>query len=98
MEDLDNNKSIPLLRGPANMMMLGPNGANFANAAVRIHPVDRMQRGIGNPVVYSNRAVYFLLGSFLSRFFSKKILAFSLLLLLFVFHTQKSVIVVVLWI
>jgi hypothetical protein len=27
------------------MMMLGPNGANLASAAVRIHPVDRMQRG-----------------------------------------------------
>ncbi len=52
MEDLDNNRSIPLLRGPANMMMLGPNGANLASAAVRIHPVDRMQRGKSGEFIF----------------------------------------------
>ncbi len=60
MEDLDNNRSIPLLRGPANMMVVGPNGANFASSAVRLHPVDRMQRG---SFVRTNSILNFLLST-----------------------------------
>ena len=42
--DLDNT-SIPVMRTPVNAMSAGVNGDNLASAAVRLHPVERMQRG-----------------------------------------------------
>mmetsp|Transcript_3701 Transcript_3701/g.5541 ORF Transcript_3701/g.5541 Transcript_3701/m.5541 type:complete len:134 (+) Transcript_3701:145-546(+) len=44
MEDHSSNRSIPVLRNPANIMMVGVNGDNLACSAVTLHPVDRMQK------------------------------------------------------
>jgi len=40
----EDNMGIPVMRTPANVMATGLNSDNLASAAVRLHPVDRMQR------------------------------------------------------
>jgi len=38
------NHSIPVLRSPSDMMVVGPNSDNLAAVAVEAHPIDRLQR------------------------------------------------------
>jgi hypothetical protein len=45
MVPMDDNTGIPVMRTPANVMVTGLNSDNLASSAVRLHPVDRMQRG-----------------------------------------------------
>eukprot|EP00593_Proboscia_inermis_P000834 CAMPEP_0171292886 /NCGR_PEP_ID=MMETSP0816-20121228/901_1 /TAXON_ID=420281 /ORGANISM="Proboscia inermis, Strain CCAP1064/1" /LENGTH=138 /DNA_ID=CAMNT_0011763093 /DNA_START=84 /DNA_END=500 /DNA_ORIENTATION=- len=42
------DSSIPIMRSPANIMSGGVNGGNLSSAAIKPHPVDRMQRASQN--------------------------------------------------
>lgn len=39
------------MRSPADLMHEGPNSDNLAAAAIQMHPIDRMQRGMTNTSV-----------------------------------------------
>jgi hypothetical protein len=45
----DSAAMIPIMREPASLMELGPNGNNLAVAAASRHPVDHMQRVAPGP-------------------------------------------------
>lgn len=42
------SSSIPVMRGPNDLMRNGLNSDNFAASAVQNHPVERMQQGKNN--------------------------------------------------
>lgn len=50
MDQPSMSNSIPIMRSPADLMNNGPNSDNLAAAAVQMHPIDRMQRGMSTNV------------------------------------------------
>jgi len=44
---MNDDNSIPVMKKPANMMEVGPNGNNLQAAALQKHPIEVMQKRQG---------------------------------------------------